>query len=301
MTIALIYDAASDPVENVGATARAIAKILDAVLIPFELPVHDSVERLMRASPDAVFNLCEGLENRPEHESHVAALLEILGYAYTGSCPAALGLCLDKVRTKQVLRAAGLRVPGGRRFPMIVKPIRDDASHGISRASVIHRRRPIPHGYFAEEFVDGREFNVAVLGERPLPISEIEFTVEPRIVTHAAKWSPGSPDDVGTKPVCPARVSPTLRGRLQRAALAAFRATGCRDYARVDVRFDRRVHILEVNPNPDLSPDAGFARAAAAAGYSYRSLVETIAGFALERRWKSGSASSRKAPAASRS
>lgn len=301
MKLALIYDAGSAPVERVGDTARMIASILDAAVVPFRHPVHDSVDRLRRAAPDAVFNLCEGLANRPEHESHIAALLELLEYPYTGNDPAALELCLDKVRTKNILAAAGLRVPGNRRFPMIVKPVRDDASNGITRASVIRRLRPIPPGCFAEEFIDGREFNVAVLGERPLPPSEIEFSIEPRVVTHDAKWRLGSTDDVGTRSVCPARVTPSLRALLQRTALAAFRATGCRDYARIDFRYDGRLHVLEVNPNPDLSPDAGLARAAAAAGYAYRALIQTIAGFALERRWNAGNASSRTASTVSRS
>jgi D-alanine-D-alanine ligase len=229
---------------------------------------------------DLVFNLCES----PETE---AAAVTNLDVPFTGSGPEALALCLDKARTKQALAARGIRVPGTG-FPAIVKPARQDASIGIDFDSVVRNPAELERALarlgepaIVEEFIDGREFNVGIVGDEPLPVSEIEFSGLPaRIVTYAGKWVPGSPDDRGTTPVCPARISSRLRDRLWAVTRQCVDILGVRGYARVDFRMDARdrLYVLEVNPNPDLSPDAGLARQAAAAGWSYDELILRIVG-----------------------
>jgi len=253
-----------------------------------------------------VFNLLEGLGNRADLEPEAAAILEALGYRYTGSPADTIALCLDKARTKSLLvskgiptaayqvcdyRASEVCVP----LPAIVKPVSEDASLGIDGGAVVttpaqlrKRVRHIVDMYqepaLVEEFIDGREFNIALWGNgRPecLPLAEIDFSgfADPlmRIVSYAAKWEPERDEYHLTPVTCPAKVAPRLGERIRRVAIAAYEAVGCRGYARVDMRVrDEQPNVLEVNPNPDISPDAGFPRAALAAGYAYPDMVERI-------------------------
>jgi ribosomal protein S18 acetylase RimI-like enzyme len=143
-----------------------------------------------------------------------------------------------------------------------------------------------------EEFLSGREFNVAILGgatPRILPISEIVYSPGmpgPAILTYDAKWSPQHPAYRASLPQCPARLSGDLQQEIEQVALAAYRVVGSPPYARVDLRCDEagQPKVLEVNPNPDLSPAAGMALQAAAAGWSYGRLIETIVALAIENR-----------------
>lgn len=265
------------------------------------------VARLRRARPDAVVNLCEGFAGRPAFEAQVAGVLELLGIPFTGNSSAALFLCQDKYRAKAVLKAGGLPVPNGRLaastdalpkrscFPLIVKPNAEDASIGIGPNSVVHRQATLirqtarlvkQYGQPAliEDYIAGREFNVAVVengaGFRSLPVSEIVFQGLPpdlpRIVGYDAKWKPASAWYCRTVPCCPARIPARQAGRLSQLACAACAALSIRGYARVDFRVDRRGRpfILEVNPNPDPSREAGLARALAAAGIAYETFWE---------------------------
>jgi D-alanine-D-alanine ligase len=275
------------------------------------------VETLLEISPRFVFNLCEEINGRCDLEMCVAGLLEMMNLPYTGSDPFTLGLALNKHHVKQVLRAAGIptarayvcfagqdrRVPRGMRFPMIVKPAREDASLGINSSSVcadseqLDRQILYIHDVYKqealiEEYLDGREFNVSVVGDRNpevLAVSEIDFSGlpegEPKIVSYRAKWDEESTLFNATVPVCPAKVSAKLGNRIKDIAIRSYRCTGCRDYARIDMRTDARgrVYVLEVNPNPDISPKAGFARAARAAGYSYGDIILRIGGGAMAR------------------
>ena len=277
----------------------------------------DIVLTLHRMSPKFIFNLCEELEGNCELEMCMAGLFDLMNIPYTGSGPLALGLALDKFRMKQMLRASGIPVPRGclcptgrklpcrarRRFPVIVKPVHEDASLGINAHSVcrdlarLERQVSYIHDVYqqdalVEEYLDGREFNVSVLGgerARVLAISEIDFTrmppEEPRIVSYRAKWDEESVVFQCTVPVCPAEIPERLAKRISRIALASIRAVGCRDYSRVDMRTDAQgdIFVLEVNPNPDISPQAGFARAAYAAGMSYTEMIACITRTALDR------------------
>jgi D-alanine-D-alanine ligase len=226
-----------------------------------------------------------------------------------------LSLALRKDRVKQRLEAAGIPTPPGRvltradepcdlPFPLIAKPVREDGSVGIWPTSVVHDRDALVRAVDAvvttfrqpclvEQYIDGREFNVALLGHptaRVLPLSEIEFTgfpeSAPKIVSYDAKWKAGSVDDLGTTPVLHPSLAPALAARVRRVAGDAFRAVGVRDYGRVDVRLSASgiPYVVDVNPNCDIAPTAGMVRAAAAVGIDYTSLAALLVRYALRRR-----------------
>jgi D-alanine-D-alanine ligase len=299
----------------------AIEEVLrDADFSPYVLTVDqfskDLIQTILRISPKFIFNLCEEINGKCELEMCVAGLLEMMGVPYTGSGPFALGLALNKFKVKQILRSAGVPVPRGylvpckekaedrsARFPVIVKPVHEDASLGINTnavcrdfASLQQQVSYIHDVYYqdalVEEFLDGREFNVSLIGDREpevLAISEIDFSgmpeEEPRIVSYRAKWDEESTMFNCTVPVCPADLPKRLADRVKAVACCSYQTVGCRDYARVDMRTDASGHpfVLEVNPNPDISPRAGFARAAQAAGYSYSDIILRICQAAQER------------------
>ncbi|HWA96871.1 MAG TPA: ATP-grasp domain-containing protein [Pirellulales bacterium] len=272
------------------------------------------------AAPDVVFNLFEGFHGRGTGEGAVTGLLDLAGWPYTGSPADCLALVRDKVRTKWLLAGAGLPTPESRPLdarglsqaeyaalltngPWIVKPAREDASLGIDRHSVVEtpaafaeRVEQIATKFgdvLAERFIAGREFNVSVVAlpeAKTLSLAEIEFAPEVAggwgIVTYEGKWSPESVDCVGTPVRCPADVEPDLARRIETVALGAFEVTGCRDYARIDLRVDHRgaIYIIEVNGNPDLDPGAGFARALRAAGIEYNRFIVDLVRQAAHRR-----------------
>ncbi|MFP4309797.1 MAG: hypothetical protein ACLFRG_21780 [Desulfococcaceae bacterium] len=302
-------------VEAAADAARSALETLgyDVVSLALETPAQ-ALETLAAYRPDAVVNLCEGLAGDARHEMHVAALWELAGIPYTGSPPLALGISRDKATVKRLLESAGIATPEWALcetvpnaapvpFPAIVKPVREDASLGIGSASVVGDlsalRRAVAdlleryrQPALVERFIPGREFNAAILGNDPprlLPLAEIDFSGlppdAPAIVGYEAKWLPGHPLYRGTPAVCPASVTPELTARITEAALGAWALTGGRDYGRVDLRVapDGRVFVLEVNLNPDTSPDAGFARAAAAAGISYPNFFRDLVRWARER------------------
>jgi len=272
-----------------------------------------------RRTDTVVFNLCEGLEGSSRFESTVAGLLELFGVRFTGSPSLTLAHALDKRVTKAVLTSAGVAAPASHVFrevprpeivqdlsyPCVVKPLREDASIGVTRASYVTGPAELQqqvsevltrHGQPAlvEVYLRGREFNLSVTGQGKsatvLPIAEIQFEGhtrgEPHLVTHEAKWAEGSAADRGTPPRCPAEVTEPLAARLRSLALGAYRVLECRDYARVDVRLDARgrPQVLEVNPNPDIARSAGLARAVAAAGQTYEAFIAGC----VEWAWKRG-------------
>jgi D-alanine-D-alanine ligase len=189
------------------------------------------------------------------------------------------------------------------RFPLIVKPAYEDASVGIENESIVNNKESLRKRleyifkYFnqpalVEEFIEGREFNVSVMGElRPkvLPISEIDFSKMPdhlhNIVSYQAKWDPQHESYHKTIPICPAKIPMRLEKKLKETALTAFKMMAPRDYARVDLRVtkDEEIFVLEVNPNPDLTEGAGFMRSAHAAGMSYGMALKKIVMLAYAR------------------
>lgn len=309
MRIAVAYDRAADQ----GGTPDTVG-VLDAVHAvvealsgfdhaAFPIAVGAPLDRFLArlAGVDLVFNLVESLDGRAEDEPRIATLMELAGHPVTGASSETLGLCRRKDRVNALLGAAGLPVPAwtlarnGKspawdHFPAIVKPAGEDGSVGITESSVVEdaielraavQRCPGP--VLVQRFVGGRELNVGIVGEVVLPVAEIEFSGAQRLVTYAAKWEPGSAADLGTRPVCPARIPEALDTEARDLALRAWQAIGGTGYGRVDLRTDThgRLQVLEVNPNPDLAPGAGLARMAATAGWSYDALVTRIVREAL--------------------
>ena len=256
---------------------------------------------------DLAFNLCEGVHGRSEWEEHVVATLEFAGVPVTGASAWTLAACRRKATANAILTQAGLPIPRwtvaqGRiqddfPLPAIIKPAAEDASAGLDRGSVVADRKALRARVAAmteqfdevlvQQYVAGRELNVGFVGDRALPIAEIDFSGMPPgswpILTYAAKWDTGSPDDLGSVPVCPASLAQKLAERLVRIAETAWRAMQGKGYGRVDLRVDEqgRPWVLEVNPNPDLNDDAGLSRMAKAAGWDYAELVRRIAEVAL--------------------
>jgi D-alanine-D-alanine ligase len=284
-------------------------------------PVRDEADVARAAAgndPEStlVFNLCENLGGRPEDEAQVPALLEELGFQYTGSPAPTLATCLNKAHTKAQLATRGVPSAPYQVFqradepiavplPAIVKPQAQDASIGIDRNSVVHDERALRHRVeyilgtyrqpaLVEAFIVGREFNVGVWGNgvaHTLPLAEIDFSAwdDPycHVVHFDAKWDESSAEFQTMNVICPAEVDTDLAERIRQVVLAAYQAMGCRDYARVDLRVQDGVpYVLEVNPNPCLATDGGFANAACVAGYDYSHMAHQIAAWAWWRRDK---------------
>ncbi|BDQ03311.1 ATP-grasp domain-containing protein [Ignavibacterium sp.] len=274
------------------------------------------INKLNSFQPDAVVNFVESVEGITNYEYCVAALFELLGFEFTGNTAVTLGNCLNKLRTKSILKSYGIKTPEAitvepdetlsknkikLKFPLIMKLEEEDASIGISEYSVVNNFNQLKKHFdflkktynkrvIIEEYIVGRELNVAILDGKILPISEIDFTGLPenlpKIVTYDGKWIENSTYYNHTKPVCPAKLSSRIKTRIEKVALEAYRVMNCRDYARVDIRLSKEniPYVIEVNPNPDVSSDSGFARAAAARGIDYTSLLETITNLALNRK-----------------
>lgn len=279
----------------------------------------DGFIRFLREdAPDVVFNMVESLGDQAIFETYVAGLYELMNIAYTGAGPMTLGTCLDKARTKEILSYHGITTPkfflcdsaadvAGRAsalaFPMIVKPALEDASVGIENSSIVRTLEDLEQrvafiitkfdqAALVEEFIEGRELNVAILGDTQpvvLPISEIDFSAlpegMPNIVTYNAKWMHNTPEYHGTVGKCPAILPAEVEQRVKDTAFAAFTLMGCRDYARVDIRLSKEniPYVIEVNPNPDISDDAGFMRSAKTSGRSFADVIRTIIECAVER------------------
>jgi D-alanine-D-alanine ligase len=308
----LSEESVADMAQQVHDAVRTLG--CDVTLVPLQKSLFNFLNRVKEVGPQILINLCEGYYGRPQWESNVAGIFELLGISFTGNDSKTLALCQDKHKAKAVLRSCDLPTAPARlvlaadqpvdlEFPVIVKPNSEDSSLGIYPESVVcdeeNMRRQfqrILENYkqpaLAEPYIDGREFNVSVMenGEATaLPVSEIDFSAMPaglpKICSYEAKWFEDHPLYQKTPPVCPAPIDDGLRLRLQATAVEAFRMMGCRDYARVDFRMDAegRIFILEVNPNPDISLNAGFARALAAAGIEYPAFWEAMIRNAVKR------------------
>lgn len=257
---------------------------------------------------DLIFNLCEGIGGISHLEYKVASAIELAGKPYTGCSAWTMTVCHRKPLLNAVLQAAGLPIPGWyvphdqsvpETFPLpaIVKPAEEDASVGIEQASVVTTRAELEErvasmaqsygGIMVQEYIHGRELGAAFVGDHTLPLSEIDFGGMPDgawpIVSFDAKWKPGCNEYVGTLPVCPAKVSAPLEESLLRVARVAWRTVHGRGYGRVDMRVatDGQPWVLEVNPSPDISSDAGLVNMARAFGWSYDDLVSRIVDAAL--------------------
>lgn len=300
--------------ETIG-TAKAVAQVLQQHTC-FDihlLPASRHVEReLSPFSPKdyLVFNLFEGIDGFTGEEARAAFALNALGYRFTGARGHTLALAVNKAQTKALLAKSRILTPpwrvfshrdevsssalGDMGFPLIVKPVAEDSSLAIDAGAVVTdldalrtRVAYVVEQYhqeaLVESFIDGREFNIAIWGNPPqvLPLAEVDLSAfsdpKERIVSFAAKWQEASFEYCHTPVICPAVTSDDLAARIRTTALRVWEITGCSGYARVDMRVQNgNVYVLEVNPNPSLAPDAGFARAARAAGFDYPRMILNI-------------------------
>jgi D-alanine-D-alanine ligase len=309
----------ADPViEQITAALARAGHEARTVVVDSELqPV---VNGLTADRPDLVFNLCESFGGKSALESNVAALLNLLGLRYTGSSPAGLIQAGDKTLTKKVLSFHSIPTAkfaavyrgavdwaGDLQFPVIIKPPQEDASLGITQKSIVRDisglleaidglQTEFQSPALVEQFIEGREFYVGVLGNvnaKALPIIELDFSNlppdMPKIASYEAKWGDdGSGTGVefaGSESVFPTDLDPAVAERMQKVALDAFQALRLRDYARIDLRVTEagEVFVIEVNPNCYLEANGEFARAAKESGLEYDQLVAQIVELASAR------------------
>ena len=304
--------------EEIGAVEEALRFLgHQGYVLAIRDEIFTVIHWLREIRPDVVFNLCESVYGNACWEMNIPALLDLFRIPYTGSSPLTLGLCLDKGKVKDILQSQGILTPRyavcdrggnpvqGNRFPMIVKPLHEDGSLGIWKESVVYDdealRRQIRYVLecyqqpaLIEEFIDGRELNVGLFETdgkvEVLPISEIDYSEfpegVPKICGYEAKWDAETPEYQKSKPVCPAQLEPLVQNRIEHIALKVFKLFGCQDYARVDMRLDcdGNPFVLEVNPNPDISPQSGMARAIKVQGMTYTEFIGNLLERALQRR-----------------
>ncbi len=291
-------------------------KFSDVEALAINNDFYSNIDNINNFSPDIIFNLVESVEGIASFEAYMAGVYEIMDIPYTGNTPQCLANCLNKEITKRILISFNINTPKyivisksnikkfnqhrEIKFPVITKLLNEDASIGISENSVIYDNKNLIQqleflfdtynkDIIIEEYIEGREFNVAILNGKILPISEIEFRTLPndlpKIVTYEGKWMPDSVYYKNTIPSCPAKINRKIKSLLEKTALAAYNALECRDYARIDIRLSSEEipYVIEVNPNPDISTDSGFSRAVLATGLSYADLLYEIAKCAINR------------------
>lgn len=277
------------------------------------------IDSLTKNKPDVVFNFIEIYDDNAKLEMNVAGVLDLLQIPFTGSGPIVLANCQNKTLVKRILKSAGLPTPNylffekgnfkydnSLEFPLIVKPAFEDASTGIENESIVNDTETLlsrldyvyseyTQPALVEEYIDGRELNVSVMGTNDpivFPISEIDFSKMPknlfRIVSYQAKWEPENEAYHKTRPICPARLPKEITKLVQDIALKAYKLMEVRDYARVDIRLSNEMkpYILEVNPNPHIDEGVGFMRSAESFGLSYEETLKKIIMLAYERKNK---------------
>ncbi|HEY1838032.1 MAG TPA: hypothetical protein VGG36_10270 [Rhizomicrobium sp.] len=308
---------AAPEIEDSLLTARQIGEALsenghEVMLSPFESHYESFERTIKQLAPDIVFNMVEHAMGQDQLSAVAPAYLEQMGMRYTGAGAAAIVSTCDKPFAKEIMRKAGLPTPDWVVGPAwrgldpersyIVKSSTEDASLGLDDDAVVKGAKAPAraeecfrkHGgrWFAESYVEGREFNISVLeveGEpRVLPLAEIVFENwrpgKPRIVGYNAKWADDSEESLNSARSFGVETeNPALAAELAHLTREAWTLFANRGFARVDFRVDEqgRPLILEVNPNPSLDVDAGFAAACARSGYDYTSTLEQIIAAAL--------------------
>lgn len=305
-----------DDIDTIKAVEAALATRHQVSLVNADL---DAFEKLRSLKPDLVFNIAEGLHGA-SREAQMPAIFEMQQLAYTGSDPVTLSICLDKRRAKETL--AQHRVPSPRfwvvnsaaelpkrlSYPLMVKPPLEGSSKGVTDKALVRNRKELvrqvewvistyQQSVLIEEFLPGREFTVALLGNgeqlRVLPVVEINFDTLPQgvnpIYSYEAKWI----WDTVTNPLqifsCPAKLEPLLQRQIEEVCRKAFVALGCRDWCRIDVRLDAVGHpqVIELNPLPGILPqpeqNSCFPKAARAAGLDYDQLILSVVDAACAR------------------
>jgi D-alanine-D-alanine ligase len=306
-----------DTQETIDAVARALSLHHEVTLVEADENAYD---RLRDGSFDFVFNIAEGM-NGVSREAQVPAMLEFLGIPYTGSDPLTLATCLDKSRTKEILSYHG--IPTSRfvvansfeeaagaslRYPLFVKPLHEGSSKGIYNSSYAENpealRREVErilNDYeqpaLVEEYLPGREFTVAMLGNgnelKVLPPVEIRFDSLPSealpVYSYEAKWLWDTKDSPIEVFKCPAPIDDSLRAKMEDVCRRAFEVLKCRDWSRIDVRLDGsgEPNVIEINPLPGILPDpeehSCFPMASRAAGMNYDQMMNAVLDAAVRR------------------
>ncbi len=306
-----------DTMETIGAIQAALEERHEVLMVEADTEAY---QKLLENRPDFAFNVSEGLFG-VSREAQIPAILEMLRIPYLGSDPLTLATCLDKGRTKEVLTYHRIPTPLFAvvrsmdefedvrvRFPSIVKPLHEGSSKGIYNSSVVRTPAEMmkeveqvleTYGQPAliEEFLPGREFTIAVMGNGPeahcLPVVEINYDALPPgvnpIYSYEAKWIWDKAEDPLDIFTCPADLDQRLQESIEETVLKAYRVLGCRDWARIDLRLNGQgvPNIIEVNPLPGILPkpedNSCFPKAARAAGMSYNELILTVLDIALVR------------------
>jgi D-alanine-D-alanine ligase len=314
-------EASMDVLTQLEAVETALGELgYRSVRIPFTMDLEGFLRRITEEDVSMAFNLCETVGEDPRFSGHPAALLELLQIPFSGSPSMALMLTTDKFVTNRLLKANGITTPNCAvyngtepfsasylKYPVIAKPRLEDAGIGIEQESIFKSEGELRgrigglYGRFGtlliEEYVHGREFNISLLGYPSptiLPLAEIDFLGFPDglypILGYRAKWDKASFEYNNTPRKFPHDLPPFLLRTIQETALMCYRLLMLRDYGRVDMRIDAsgKVHILEINANPCLSPDAGFVAAAQKAGMSYSQMVDRMVCFMAQRSTEDG-------------
>lgn len=260
-----------------------------------------------------VFNWCEELPGVPHSEPLIAAVMEKMGFVFTGSSYDVLSLAHDKPAVKRILDEAKIPTPPWNVFdntevgywnifPSIVKPAYEHCSIGITSESIVTSTAELENRIafildtykqpaLVEEFIDGREFLNAVWGNGKismLPSVEMDYSgltdIRDRLFTYEAKYIPGSRLYESIDMRVPVELESSAKTELERIVIAAYQATGCRDYGRIDVRYLNDIfYVIDVNPNPDINPYTSMTHAAAQIGYSYGAMGSRIVNLAAAR------------------
>ena len=278
------------------------------------LAIFDEVDlvrqKMESFAPDVLFNLVEQFKNNPGFDQNIVSLLEMQGVPFTGCGSTGLTLCKHKGISKKILGHHGIPTPsfvviprgqriGGPRqlkFPILVKPVKDEASYGISRASFVQNEEQFRERIafihekhksdaIAEEYIDGRELYVSIMGNtrlRVLPIRELVFREvpanEPKIATYKAKWDEEYRKRWGLDGQFAEDLDQALVKEIEQMCKDIYRLLTIDGYARIDLRLtaDNKIYFIEANPNPHLAADEDFAQSAAKAGLKYPQLIQAI-------------------------
>ncbi|MCF7893644.1 MAG: ATP-grasp domain-containing protein [Candidatus Omnitrophica bacterium] len=275
------------------------------------------LEDIADFKPDIIFNLVEVFDQKSHLDKNVASVLEMLQIPYTGASPRSLLVCCDKGLTKTILNFHKIKAPQFHTFyrkrrvwlpkrlrtPLIVKPLSDEASRGLSQASIAEDEKSlverikfihdsIGDDAIVEEYIEGREFYVSVLGThrlKVLPLRELTFGKlpedEPKIATYRAKWDYEYRKRWQLKNIFAKNLSSDLKKRIEKICKRAYRALNMKSYARFDIRVTQegKIYILEANANPSLDPDDELAESAKKSGIKYKELIQKIVKFSTKR------------------